>query len=93
MFHPVLASTHGGVGHPVGLFLLSVGVGVAGAVVGVAVLWLCLSKLDLDDVLGTTSQLAVIVGVAAACDIVRDDAGLIAAILTGLAVANLQASN
>jgi len=30
------------------------------------------------------------VGVAAACDIVRDDAGLIAAILMGLAVANLR---
>jgi len=31
-----------------------------------------------------------VVGVAAACDIVRDDAGLIAAILMGLAVANLR---
>ena len=30
------------------------------------------------------------VGVAAACDIVRDDAGLIAAIVMGLAVANLR---
>ena len=37
------------------------------------------------------SQLACVVGVAAACDIVRDDAGLIAAILMGLAVANLRA--
>ena len=55
-----------------------------------AVLWLCLCKLDLDDVLGTTAQLAAVVGVAAACDIVRDDAGLIAAILMGLAVANLR---
>lgn len=91
VFHAVLASTHGGVGHPLGQFLLSIGIGAAGAVVGVAVLWLCLCKLDLDDVLGTTSQLACIVGVAAACDIVRDDAGLIAAILMGLAVANLRA--
>jgi hypothetical protein len=32
-----------------------------------------------------------VVGVAAACDIVRDDAGLIAAILMGLAVTNLRA--
>ena len=54
-------------------------------------LWLCLCKLDLDDVLSTTAQLACVVGVAAACDIVRDDAGLIAAILMGLAVANLRA--
>jgi NhaP-type Na+/H+ or K+/H+ antiporter len=91
VFDAVLGSTSGGVGHPLGRFLLSIGIGAAGAVVGVAVLWLCLCKLDLDDVLSTTSQLACVVGVAAACDIVRDDAGLIAAILMGLAVANLRA--
>src|SRR5215470_3519878 len=91
VFHAVLASTHGGIGHPLGQFLLSFGIGAAGAAVGVAVLWLCLCKLDLDDVLGTTAQLACVVGVAVGCDIVRDDAGLIAAILMGLAVANLRA--
>src|SRR5215813_8328154 len=91
VFGAVLASTSGGFGHPLGQFLLSVGIGAAGAVVGVAVLWLCLCKLDLDDVLSATAQLACVVGVAAACDIVRDDAGLIAAILMGLAVANLRA--
>jgi NhaP-type Na+/H+ or K+/H+ antiporter len=90
VFHAVLASTSGGVSHPVGRFLSSIGIGVAGAVVGVAVLWLCLCKLDLDDTLSTTAQLACVVGVAAVCDIVRDDAGLIAAILMGLAVANLR---
>ena len=90
VFHTVLASTSGGVGHPLGQFLLSIGIGAAGAVVGVAVLWLCLCKLDLDDALSTTAQLACVIGVAAACDIVRDDAGLIAAILMGLAVANLR---
>jgi NhaP-type Na+/H+ or K+/H+ antiporter len=91
VFHAVLGSTHGGIGHPVGLFLLSLGIGAAGAMVGVAALWLCLCKLHLDDVLATTSQLAVVVGVAAVCDTFRDDAGLIAAILMGLAVANLRA--
>jgi len=90
VFHAVLASTKGGIGHPLGQFLLSLGIGAAGAAAGVAVLWLCLCKLDLDDVLATTAQLAAVVGVAAACDIVRDDAGLIAAILMGLAVANLR---
>jgi len=90
VFGAVLASTKGGIGHPLGQLLLSLGIGVAGAAVGVAVLWLCLCKLDLDDVLATTSQLACVVGVAAACDIFRDDAGLIAAILMGLAVANLR---
>jgi NhaP-type Na+/H+ or K+/H+ antiporter len=91
VFHAVLASTRGGFGHPLGQFLLSIGIGAAGAAVGVGVLWLCMCKLDLDDVLATTAQLACVVGVAAACDIVRDDAGLIAAILMGLAVANLRA--
>jgi NhaP-type Na+/H+ or K+/H+ antiporter len=90
VFHAVLASTHGGFGHPLGQFLLSVAIGAAGAAVGVGVLWLCLCKLDLDDVLATTSQLACVIGVAAVCDSVRDDAGLIAAVLMGLAVANLR---
>ena len=89
VFHAVLASTHGGFGHPLEQFLLSIGIGVVGAVVGVAVLWF-LSMLGLDDVLAATAQLACVVGVAAACNIVRDDAGLIAAILMGLAVANLR---
>jgi NhaP-type Na+/H+ or K+/H+ antiporter len=90
VFHAVLASTYGGIGHPVALLLLSLGIGVAGAAAGVAMLWF-LSRLGLDDVLGATSQLACVVGVAAVCDSVRDDAGLIAAILMGLAVANLRA--
>src|SRR5215472_9069804 len=91
VFHAVLAHTSGGVVHPVALFLLSVGIGVAGAAVGVAVLWLCLTKLDVGVTLRTTSQLACVVAVAAVCDIVRDDAGLIAAVLMGIAVANLRA--
>jgi hypothetical protein len=90
VFHAVLASTQHGLAYQLGQFLLSVGIGAAGAVAGVAVLWLCLCKLDLGEVLGTTAQLAAVVGVAAACDIVRDDAGLIAAVLMGLAVANLR---
>jgi NhaP-type Na+/H+ or K+/H+ antiporter len=89
VFYVVLGSTSGGITHPVLRFLGSIGIGVAGAVVGVALLWLCLCKLRLDDTLRTTAQLACVVGVAAACDIVRDDAGLIAAILMGVAVANM----
>jgi len=41
-------------------------------------------------VLGTTSQLACVVAVTAVCDIARDDAGLTAAVLMGLAVANMR---
>jgi NhaP-type Na+/H+ or K+/H+ antiporter len=90
VFGAVLASTKGGIGHPLAQFLLSLGIGAAGAAVGVAVLWLCLVKLNLDDVLATTTQLACVIGVAAACDIFRDDAGLIAAVLMGIAVTNLR---
>jgi NhaP-type Na+/H+ or K+/H+ antiporter len=93
VFAAVLASTHGGIGHPLGHFLLSLVIGGAGAAVGVAVLWLCLCKLKLDDALSSTSQLACVVVVAAVCDIVEDDAGLIAALLMGLAVANLRVFN
>src|SRR6266567_4125528 len=90
VFHAVVASSHGDPLYKVGQFLISVAIGVAGAVIGTALLWLALRKLDLGKVLGTTTQLACVVGVAAACDIARDDAGLIAAVLMGLALANMR---
>ena len=52
-------------------------------------MWLLLRKLRLGEVLGTQAMLATVVAVAAACDIVRDDSGLIAAIVVGLGLANL----
>ena len=90
VFHAVVASTRRGLGYQLGQFLLGIGVGLAGGAVGVALLWLLLRKLRLGEVLGTSAQLASVVAVAAGCDIVRDDAGLIAAIVMGLAVANLR---
>jgi len=90
VFHAVLAGDARSLGRTVGQFGLGIFVGVAGAAVGVAVLWVCLTKLGLDPVLRATVQLASVVAVAAVCDIVRDDAGLIAAILMGLAVANMR---
>ena len=90
VFHAVLASSHHGLGYQLGFFLVSVAIGVAGAVVGVTVLWFCLRTLNLGEVLGTSAQLACVVGVAAVCDAARDDGGLIAAVLTGLALANLR---
>jgi NhaP-type Na+/H+ or K+/H+ antiporter len=89
VFSAVLATTHEGPGYEIGQFLIGIGTGVAGGVVGIAVLWFLLRKLRLGEVLGTASQLAAVVGVAAACDIVRDDAGLVAAVMMGLAVANM----
>jgi NhaP-type Na+/H+ or K+/H+ antiporter len=90
VFHAVIASTHRRPGYQLGQFLAGVGVGLAGGVVGVALLWLLLRTLRLGEVLGTTVQLAAVVAVAAGCDILRDDAGLISAIVMGLAVANLR---
>jgi NhaP-type Na+/H+ or K+/H+ antiporter len=88
VFHGVVASTSKGPGSQVAQFAASVGVGVAGGVIGTALLWLLLRKLRLGEVLGTTAQLAAVIAVAAACDVIREDTGLIAAIFMGLALAN-----
>jgi len=90
VFHAVVASTHRVPGYQLGQFLLDISVGLAGGLVGVALLWLLLRKLRLGEVLGTSAQLASVVAVAAGCDILREDSGLIAAIVMGLAVANLR---
>jgi NhaP-type Na+/H+ or K+/H+ antiporter len=90
VFHAVTASGPHPLSYEVGQFLASVGVGVAGGIVGTALLWLLLRKLALGEVLGTQATIASVVAVAAACDILRDDTGLIAAILMGLAMANLR---
>src|SRR5262245_53433682 len=57
VFHAVMARASHGAVHPAAQFVLSVGVGAGGAAVGIAVLWVCLRKLDLGDVLGTACQL------------------------------------
>jgi NhaP-type Na+/H+ or K+/H+ antiporter len=88
VFHAVSASTSKGPGSQLAQFTASVGVGLAGGVIGTALLWLLLRKLRLGEVLGTTAQLAAVIAVAAACDVIREDTGLIAAIFMGLALAN-----
>jgi NhaP-type Na+/H+ or K+/H+ antiporter len=90
IFHGLVAGTRPGHGAQLGQFLASVGVGAAGGAVGVALLFLALRVPRLGDVLGTTAQLAAVLAVAAACDVLRDDTGLIAAIVMGLAAANLR---
>jgi NhaP-type Na+/H+ or K+/H+ antiporter len=88
VFHGVVASTRKGPGSQVLQFAASAGIGLAGGVIGTALLWLLLRKLRLGEVLGTTAQLATVIAVAAACDVIREDAGLLAAIFMGLALAN-----
>ncbi|MFI0712915.1 cation:proton antiporter [Streptomyces inhibens] len=70
-------------------FFAGIAVGLVGGVVGAALLWLTLRLLRLGETLGTLAQLATVVVVAAGCDMVFDDTGLIAAIVTGLTAANL----
>lgn len=91
-FHAV-ASSHQidiGRGYQLGQFLLSLAVGLLGGVVGTALLWFTLRTLRLGETLGTLAQLAVVIAVSAGCDIVREDTGLIAAIVVGLAVSNIR---
>jgi NhaP-type Na+/H+ or K+/H+ antiporter len=90
IFHGIVASTHHGVGGQFVQFVASIAVGVAGGAVGIGLLVLVLRVLRLGEVLGTTAQLASVVAVAAACDVLRDDTGLIAAIVMGLAAANMR---
>ncbi|QIP87865.1 sodium:proton exchanger [Streptomyces sp. Tu 2975] len=91
-FHAV-ASSHQidiGRGYQLGQFALSLAFGLAGGAVGTALLWFTLRTLRLGETLGTLAQLAIVIGVSAVCDVVRDDTGLIAAIVAGLAVANIR---
>ena len=90
IFHGIVADTHPGHGAQLGQFLASIAVGAVGGAVGIALLVLVLRVLRLGEVLGTTAQLAAVIAVAAACDVLRDDTGLIAAIVMGLAAANLR---
>ncbi|MFE4953877.1 cation:proton antiporter [Streptomyces sp. NPDC056653] len=89
VFHLVEASTGRHVGSGALNFLGSVGVGVAGGITGTALLWVLFRRLRPGEILGTTAQLAAVIAVAACCDVVREDSGLIAAVMMGLAVANL----
>jgi NhaP-type Na+/H+ or K+/H+ antiporter len=93
VFNAIIASTHEGVVSQVTQFILSIGVGMAGGVLGTSLLWLLDRKLRLRGPLSATAMLAAVIGVAAACDIVRDDTGLIAAIFMGLAIAKLRDYN
>ncbi|WP_027344598.1 cation:proton antiporter [Hamadaea tsunoensis] len=91
VFHAVVAGGQHQVAAGVAHFGGSLALGVLGAALGTGLLWLALNRLRLGEILGTLVQLAVVVGIAAACDIVRDDSGLFAAVLMGLALASIQA--
>ncbi|MFD9469396.1 cation:proton antiporter [Streptomyces goshikiensis] len=89
VFHGVVAGGQQGFASQLLEFGGSAAVGLLGGIAGAAALWLLLRRLDLGEVLGTTVQFATLVAVAAACDAFRDDTGLIAAVVMGMALANL----
>jgi NhaP-type Na+/H+ or K+/H+ antiporter len=88
-FYGLMASSSSGALAQAGQFAGSLGTGVAGGIIGTAVLWAVVRKLRLPRTLMPPVQVAVVVGVAAACDVLHDDAGLLAAVIMGLALANL----
>lgn len=89
VFHGVLAGGRPGFGSGLGAFSASAAVGLAGGAVGAAALWLLLRLLRPGEVLATSLQLAAVIGVAAGCDALRDDTGLISAVVMGMAMAHL----
>ena len=88
-FYGLVASAAGGTGAQAGQFALSIVIGLAGGIIGTAVLWVVLRKGRLPRTLMPPVQVAVVVAVATGCDALRDDSGLLASIIMGLALANL----
>ena len=89
VLHAIVATSGPGslVGNA-GKFVGSVGTGLLGGLLGAAVLWLVLVRIRPGEVLDASAQLAVVLLVTAVCDALRDDSGLVAAIVMGLVVAN-----
>jgi NhaP-type Na+/H+ or K+/H+ antiporter len=91
VFHAVTSSEKIGIGHQIAQFVSSFGLGLLAGVIGSVILWLLVVKLRLGEALGTLAQLAIVIAVAGVCDSIRDDTGLIAAIVMGLVLANHKA--
>jgi NhaP-type Na+/H+ or K+/H+ antiporter len=88
VFHAIVSAGPETLGYEAGQFLASVVVGAGAGVLGTVLLWLLL-RLGLPEVLATAVIIASVVAVAAAADVVRDDTGLIAAIVMGLMLGNM----
>lgn len=71
-------------------FGADIGLGLLGAAVGTAALWFLLAKVKLSGVLATEATIGVVIVVSAVCDAIQDDTGLVAAIVMGVALANLR---
>ena len=85
----VFAAVRTGQGWRPGAFLIDLGVGAAVAAIGGPVLWLLLREVHRSAPrMVVPATLMVVVAVVVAADLIRDDAGLVAAVLLGMIVAN-----
>jgi NhaP-type Na+/H+ or K+/H+ antiporter len=85
----VFAAVRTGNGWRPGAFLIDLGVGAAVAAIGGPVLWLLLREVHRNAPrMVVAATLMVVVAVVVAADLIRDDAGLVAAVLLGMLVAN-----
>ena len=89
VFQAIKANVSFHVGRQLLTFLGNVGIGLLGGAIGTAVLWLLLRRMRLSGVLATQVTLGTVIVVAASCDALREDTGLVAAIAMGVALANL----
>ena len=90
VFHGIVSGGLGLGEYRPGRFLGSVAIGLIAGVVGAAILWFLLRTLDLPEILGTNAMIATVIAIAAVSNVVRDDTGLIAAIVMGLVVSNVE---
>ncbi len=70
-------------------FAANVGLGLVGGAIGAAVLWVLLRRMKLSGPRATLGIVATVVAVAAFCNALRSSTGLVAAIVMGIALANL----
>ncbi|MFG3531833.1 cation:proton antiporter [Streptomyces sp. NPDC047917] len=89
VFHAVVAGELKGFGSQLEQFAASAAVGAMGGAIGVGVLWLLLRHVRPNEELATSAQIAAVIGIAAACDALREDTGLISAVVMGMAMVNL----
>ena len=90
VFHAIVSGKQIDATEAIGAFGLSVLVGIAGAAAGAGILWLLFRWFHITGVLATECILATVILVAGVCNAVREDTGLVAAILMGVAAANLR---
>ena len=65
------------------------GIGLLGGAIGIAVLWILLTKMRLSGALAAEAILATVLAVAGLCDALARDTGLVAAIAMGMVIANI----